>query len=277
MMPKTLFCLLALSSLLAASIAGAQAVNAVQTNTSAAPMAADADPSFEVATIKPPSSPGFFILNVQGEHYAAHNVTLQDLVKFAYSVQVNQIENLPKFANENRYDIAALMSPEGRPNGDQLRTMLRKLLTERWKLAFHTEQRTLSVYALTAPHGAEKLKPSTTLYPADTEREAPGGMEFAFRGVNTKSYANYLQQALLDRPVVDQTGLADKGKFDFDIVFMPDDSMFGGRFHASPDVMEKAAPGFFNALTETTGLKLVPEKVPVDVLVIDHAEAPSAN
>jgi len=277
MMPKTFLRLLACSTLLAATIVGAQDVNAVRTDTSATPMPADADPSFEVATIKPPSSHGFFLLNIQGEHYAAHNVTLQDLIKFAYSVQAAQIDNLPKFASEDRYDIGALMSPEGRPTGDQLRTMMRKLLAERWKLAFHTEQRTMPVYALTAPHGAEKLKPSTALTAADTEREVPGGMEFAFRGVTTKTYANYLQQALLDRPVVDQTGLEDKGKFDFDIIFMPDDSMFGGRFRPSADTLDKAAPGFFTALADTTGLKLVPEKSPVDVLVIDHAEAPSAN
>jgi uncharacterized protein (TIGR03435 family) len=269
------FRLLGLATLLAAPLAKAQTVNAVQTNSNAAAMAADADPSFEVATIKGPSSPGFSLVNIQGQHYSAHNVTLQDLIKFAYSLQSTQIVNLPKFGDENRYDIAAVMSPEGRPTGDQLRTMLRKLLAERWKLTFHTEQRTLSAYLLTAPHGAEKLKPSQAPFAADTERPAPGGMEFIFRGVTTKTYANYLQQALLDRPVVDRSGI--EGKFDFDVVFMPDDSMFGGRFHASADMAEKAAPGFFTALTESTGLKLTPDKVPVDVLVIDHAEPPSAN
>jgi uncharacterized protein (TIGR03435 family) len=275
MTTTTLLRLLALSSLLAAPFAAAQTTNAVQVNTNAGPMRTDADPSFEVATIKPPSSPGFSILNIQGEHYSAHNVTLQDLVKFAYSMQGNQIANLPKFAGENRYDINAVMSPEGHPNGDQLRIMLRKLLADRWKLAFHTEQRTLSVFVLTAPHGAEKLTPSTATTFADSERPAPGGMEFAVRGATATVYANYLQQALLDRPVVDHTGLT--GKYDFDIIFMPDESMFGGRFRASADMQEKAAPGFFTALTESTGLKLTPEKAAVDVLVIDHAEPPSDN
>jgi uncharacterized protein (TIGR03435 family) len=167
------------------------------------------------------------------------------------------------------------MSPEGRPTGDQLRTMLRKLLVERFKLTSHVDQRTLSVYVLTAPHGADKLKPSEVAFPADTERPVPSGMQFVFRGVTAKIYANYLQQALLDRPVVDRTGL--DGKFDFDVTFMPDDSMFGGRFRPSAEMQEKAAPGFFTALTEQTGLKLFPEKTAVDVLVIDHAEPPSAN
>ena len=61
---------------------------------------------------------------------------------------------------------------------------------------------------------------------------------------------------------MDQTGLENKGKFDFDVIFMPDDSMFGVRFRSSADTMDKAAPGFFTALADTTGLKLVPEKLP---------------
>jgi uncharacterized protein (TIGR03435 family) len=253
----------------------AQTVNAVQTNSSAAPMPADADPSFEVATIKGPSSPGFNIVNIQGQHYSAHNVTLQDLIKFAYSLQSSQIVNLPKLGDENRYDIAAVMQPEGHPNGDQLRIMLRKLLADRFKLVTHTEQRTLPVYILTAPNGAGKLKPSTFTTVSDSERPAPGGMEFTLRGATPTSYANYLQQAMLNRPVIDRTGLT--ARFDYAVTFMPDETMFNGRFRPSPEMLEKSAPNFFTALTESTGLKLTPDKAPVDVLVIDHAEPPSAN
>jgi uncharacterized protein (TIGR03435 family) len=275
----TILRLLALSSLVAApfaaSPAAAQATNAVQTTTSAGPMPADADPSFDVATIKPPSSPGFFVVKVQGEHYAAHNVRLLDLIKYAYSLQASQIADLPRWIEDTRYDIAAAMAPEGRPSGDQLHTMLRKLLADRFKLTAHTEQRITSVYVLTAPHGTEKLKPSISPTFADTEHEAPGGMALAVRGATLKAYANYLQQALLDRPVVDHTAL--DGRFDIDVAFLPDDSMFGGRFHAPPDMLDKGAPSFFTALTESTGLKLTPDKIPVDILVIDHVEPPSPN
>jgi len=262
-------------TLLAAPLLRAQITNAVQLNSSATPMPADADPSFEVATIKGPSSPGFALINIQGQRYSAHNVSLEDLVKFAYSLHSDQVINLPKFGDQGRYDISAVMQPEGRPSGDQIRTMIRKLLAERWKLATHTEQRVLSVYVLTAPHGAEKLKPSKFDTAADTESEVANGMEFAFRGATPNMYVNYLQQALLDRPVVDRTGLT--GRFDFDVIFMPDDSMFGGRFRPTPEMADKAAPNFFTALTEATGLKLTPEKTSVDVLVIDHAEPPTAN
>jgi uncharacterized protein (TIGR03435 family) len=273
-MPPTLR-ILALATLLTAPVLQAQTVNAVQTNTNAAAMPSDADPSFDVATIKPPSSPGFRLVNIQGEHYSAHNVTLQDLVKFAYSLQANQIVNLPKFGEENRYDITAVMQPEGHPNGDQLRIMLRKLLADRWKLTSHTEQHVLPVYILTAPHGADKLKPSEFTSVSDIEREAPGGMEFTLRGATGANYANYLQQALMNRPVVDHTGLTTR--YDYDVTFLPDETMFGGRFHASSDTLANSAPNFFTALTESTGLKLTPDKISVDVLVVDHAESPSAN
>ena len=37
------------------------------------------------------------------------------------------------------------------------------------------------------------------------------------------------------------------------------------------------APGLFTAVEEQLGLKLVPTKAPVQVLVIDHIERPSEN
>jgi len=256
------------------------AQGAVQTNTNANPMAADADPSFEVASIKlhDNNSPtrSISILNIQGQHYSARNVDLEDLVKFAYSLQSTQILKLPNFPNSPHYDINATMQPEGRPSGDQVRTMLRKLLAERFKLTFHAEQRALPVYTLTVTKAGLKAPTSDSKTVADTEHEIPGGMQFNLHGATSKNYANYLQQAIMDRPVVDHTGLPADTRYNFDLAFLPDDSMFGGRFHF-PDQMDKAAPNIFTALQEQLGLKLTPEKISIDVLVIDHAEPPSDN
>jgi uncharacterized protein (TIGR03435 family) len=251
---------------------------AVTTNTTAAPMAADADPSFDVATIKPHplDAPyaGFRLVNIQGEHYSARNVSLVDLTKFAYSMQLNQVIGLPAWANEKHFDISATMQPVGHPNGDQLRTMLRKLLADRFKLASHIEQRVLPVYTLTVAKPGLKAPVSDGKLNGDFENEAPGGMKFGEHNATSKMWANYLQQALMNRPVVDQTALPDR--YDFAVTFMPDDTMFGGRFHF-PDSGENAAPNIYTALQEQLGLKLTPEKTSVDVLVIDHAEEPSGN
>jgi uncharacterized protein (TIGR03435 family) len=90
------------------------------------------------------------------------------------------------------------------------------------------------------------------------------------------TFAAVLQMVVLDRPVVDQTGIT--GKFDFNVTFMPDDSQFNGRPMRLPasDSVE-AAPNLFDAVQQQLGLKLTAEKTAVDVLVIDHVEKPSAN
>jgi uncharacterized protein (TIGR03435 family) len=248
-----------------------------------APMAASADPFFEVATIRLHKSDGlnpragYSIVDIAGEHYSARNVSLEDLVKFAYRLPTRQVINLPSWADGNRYDISAVMQPEGRPNGDQLRIMLQKLLAERFKLTSHTEQRVLPAYALTVVKGGAKMPTSDGKISDDTEHAVPGGIEFLFRGVTVKIFANFLQQALVDRPVVDQTGLSATANYDFDLTFLPDESMFGGRYRASAENVANSAPNLFTALQEQLGLKLSPEKLSVDVLVIEHVEAPSAN
>jgi len=89
-----------------------------------------------------------------------------------------------------------------------------------------------------------------------------------------KDFTGLLQEVVLDRPVVDQTGL--KGRYDFTLKWAPDDSQFGGRV---PPVSDdpSAPPSLFTALQEQVGLKLSAEKTAVDVLVIDHVEKPSPN
>jgi len=73
-------------------------------------------------------------------------------------------------------------------------------------------------------------------------------------------------QAFLDRPVVDETGIA--GRYDFVLRWSPDDSITD---------FPNSAPGLFTAVQEQLGLKLEPVKGPADVYVIDHVEKPSEN
>ncbi len=82
-----------------------------------------------------------------------------------------------------------------------------------------------------------------------------------------------LQSAVLDRPVLDQTGLKDK--FDFSVTWTPDDSQFGG--HMKVPSSDNPAPNLFTAIQEQLGLKLDAVKAPADVMVIDHVEKPSEN
>lgn len=96
------------------------------------------------------------------------------------------------------------------------------------------------------------------------------------RNTTMQEYAEFLQTNMVDRPVVDQTGLT--GKYDFQITFLPDDTMFGGKAPPfKPQDGAEQAPNFFSAIQQDAGLKLDAVKAPADVMVIDHVEKPSAN
>jgi uncharacterized protein (TIGR03435 family) len=242
------------------------------------PMAADANPSFEVATIKPdqPDQAGKMI-RVQGRHFSTVNTSLVDILSFAYGVHQKQIVGLPAWADTDKFDLAGEPDAPGSPNDKQWKSMLQKLLAERFKLTFHHEKKELSVYAVTVAKGGPRLTAST----ADPDTinsnffSALGDMVNVNSSI--KDFAGVMQAVVLDRPVVDQTGLT--GKFDFRLKWTPDESQFGGLGVKVPTPSDKAdaPPSLFTAIQEQLGLKLDPVKAPVDVLVVDHVEKPSDN
>jgi len=244
-------------------------------------MAADADPSFEVATIKPNDSgaPNLQGLVFNGRNFTALNTSLGDLVAFAYGVQAKQIMEVPDWVGKDRYDIVAKVDVEGDPSPQQAQIMIQKLLADRFQLKFHHDKRELSAFVLTVGKDGQKLSPAESTGPnrGFGMRPAPGGLTIPVVGVTMTDFTGFLQMLVLDRPVVDQTGLS--GRFDFNLTFAPDDSQFHG--HApiaitkAPDGVEEP-PGFFEAI-QRLGLKLEAKKTPTDVLVIDHVEKPSAN
>jgi uncharacterized protein (TIGR03435 family) len=244
------------------------------------PMAADADPAFEVATIKPskPDAPGKGFI-VRGRQFSTLNTTLSDLITFAYGLHARQITSGPDWLEQDKYDLLAEPDGEGQPNINQWKTMLQKLVADRFKLVFHRDKKELSVYALVvvAKTGA-KLTPSESngnTIPALIFR---GLGNLPARNATMADFAGVMQSAVLDRPVVDQTGLA--GRFDFTLLWTPDQSEFGGlgvRVPPPPVDDPNAPPGLFTAIQEQLGLKLDSTKAPVDVLVIDHVEHPTGD
>jgi uncharacterized protein (TIGR03435 family) len=253
------------------------------------PMAADADPSFEVATIKPNDSGATSMqgLVIRGRNFMTRASSLQDLISFSYSVQSKQIVGGPGWINSDRYDIDALPDAEGVPNTEQIRVMIRKMLADRFQLKFHHEQREMSAYVLTVTKGGDKLKP-TQLHgnlPGLGFRPAgAGSLTFIARNATTSDVTGILQVLALDRPVVDRTGLT--GRYDIDCTFTPDDSLFGGhppappKSDAAPSTSTDAAPSepsLYDAFEQQLGLKLSAEKTNVDVIVIDSVQKPSPN
>jgi uncharacterized protein (TIGR03435 family) len=245
------------------------------------PMAADADPSFEVATIKPNPSGGTSIqgLTLNGRNFAVRNGSLGDLIAFAYDLQMQQIVNGPGWMNSDRYDIAAVPDVEGMPNADQLRIMVRKLLADRYKLTFHHEKRQLSAYVLTVGKGAQNLTPDQSGISLPGMRYLPGpeGLSLMMGNATLTDFTSFLQMLVLDHPVLDQTGI--KGRFDFKVTFTPDDSQFGGHAPKLPEQASatESTPNLFDAIQQQLGLKLTAQKTAVDVVAIDHVEKPSPN
>jgi uncharacterized protein (TIGR03435 family) len=241
-------------------------------------MAEDADPSFDVATIKPnnPDVPGNWF-RVQGRNFSVHNISLAGMMKFAYGIHGKQIVNGPDWMDQNTYDIAAVPDGEGQPSDKQWKGMLQKLLADRYKLKFHHEQRELAVFALTVgKDGPKNLAENTSggSLPGLFFRGTPGGIMLPANNATMKDFTGLLQEVVLDKPVVDQTGL--KGRYDFTLKWAPDESQFGGRNQPPADIPE-APPSLFTAVQEQIGLKIESTKATVDVLVIDHVEQPSPN
>jgi Protein of unknown function (DUF3738) len=114
------------------------------------PMPADADPAFEVVTIKPSdaqSQHGTFF-TTRGRHSIASNVTVIDLISYAYGLHTRQIVDGPAWLATTRFEIDGVPDMEGHPNRKQSRLMFQKLLATRFKLAFHHASRELPVYAV---------------------------------------------------------------------------------------------------------------------------------
>jgi uncharacterized protein (TIGR03435 family) len=241
-------------------------------------MAADASPVFEVATIKPskPDSQGR-LFRVNGRRFSTFNTSLSALITFAYGVHPRQITGGPTWLETEKYDLEAQPDGEGQPNDKQWRNMLQKLLADRFNLTFHREKRELSVYAIIVGKTGAKLTKS--------EGDPNGLPGLLFRGLGVlparnatiADLADVMQRAVLDRPVVDQTGLS--GRFDFQLRWTPDETQFGGLGVRPPSPAEdaEAPPDLFTAFQQQLGLQLKSVKAPVDVLVIDRIEKPSEN
>jgi len=236
--------------------------------------------AFEVAAIKPtpPDYQGGRFIRMQSAHvFTAKNYTLKALIGSAYNLTPRAVSGGPSWVDSDSYDIVAKTPNDSRPNLDEQMSMLRKLLADRFNLTFHREQKELPVYALAVARNGPKLKESTALPdepPGLINRIFPGRVLLPARNATMAQFASMMQRAVLDRPVLDKTGLS--GKYDFDLEWTPDETQFGGQGPpGAPEAPLK--PDLFAAIQQQLGLRLETAKGPVEALVIDYAERPSEN
>jgi bla regulator protein blaR1 len=214
----------------------------------------------------------------------------------------------PGWIEDTLFQIEA--KAEGNPGKDEMRLMVQSLLEERFKLRMHREVRKAPVYLLVTAKSGPKLQPAKdaqgnpiTSLPSAEDRQKifneliegkspnladftiPGnysiagkssGHEFTGRAMTMGKLADALFSIVGRRKVVDQTGLA--GFYDFKLVYANPYRQQGTSSAADPNpATEPSAPVIFTAIQEQLGLRLVPDKAPLECPVIDHVEKPSEN
>lgn len=242
---------------------------------------------FEVASIKPadPTTRGMGLDRSAGGGLSATGVTLKTLIELAYEIQDFQLSGGPSWLRNDRYDIVArpdhLEGPAeiSQATGAQQRLLwehwrerLRSLLAERFQLSVRHETKEGSVFTLVVGKNGHKLR----------ESDNQGGVNRNFgvitgKGTTTEMFAHVLS-GILVHPVVDATGLT--GKYDFKLEWTEEPHMIdkgGGLIGTTPAPADPSGPSIFSAIQDQLGLKLEPRKGPIESIVIERAERPSAN
>jgi uncharacterized protein (TIGR03435 family) len=235
-------------------------------------------PTFDVASVKA-SQPG----NTGGERrgreniqvspgtVTMRNVNLKSCIRWAYHVTEYQVTG-PAWLDSERYEIAgkaAAPAPD-----EQLRLMMQSLLQERFKLAVHRQIKELSAYVLVVGKNGLKVQESKT--------EGESSIDINQKQLSVSVQRTPVSQLVemlgnvLRAPVVDQTGL--KGRYDVTLnvaKYAADMAAQGKSIEAGPaDPLTLISM----ILQEEFGLKLEAKKMPLDMVIIDHAEkAPVEN
>ncbi len=255
------------------------------------------EPEFEVASVKPAPPPvdfavarGLRYFRSNDERFEATNETLAGLISFAYGMKYERISG-PAWLDQAYFQVMAKLAP-GSTKADTP-AMLRKLLTNRFQLRVHHEQRPEAVYELGVDKHGPKLRSPKPGAPEGfygwTGRVFCGGCTLAQLAdyisgrvsarMRTEQQAGDFVEHTIDRPVVDETGLT--GIYDIDLQWVPPGGL-GNRIKFPDDKEPPRDPSvkadsIFGAL-EAGGLNLQAARHLFDYLVVDHAERiPSEN
>lgn len=198
-----------------------------------------------------------------GSAFTARNVSLNVLVGMAYGIDDNKIEHAHRLGGK-LYDISVKPESGGSLSYPRAQPMLQALLKERFGLQTHRDTKQESGYALVVAKGGPKLK--------ESEQDAKAnGIMMNGRLINPAATLDLIAALLsrpLGKPVVNQTGIS--GVYQLDLRFAPE----GGEATQTASTR----PSIFTAVQEQLGLKLEPQKVTTDILVIDQCNPiPSDN
>jgi len=225
-----------------------------------------------------------------GGRLTATAVTVASLLRLAYRVQPYQLVGAPAWITTRRYDIAAKSDDNPAPSQQAL---LRALLRDRFHLEVHNETREMPTFALVLARGDGKLGPHLTpssfdcaaymagphappepgRTPSCATRIGPGAL---FGNAIPMSQLATSLAPFVSRFTSDKTGLA--GRYDVELTWAPEQVPPALAANPLPDASpDSSGPSIFTALQEQLDLKLISEKGPIEVLVIDRLEEPTAN
>jgi uncharacterized protein (TIGR03435 family) len=220
---------------------------------------------FEVASVKPADpAQRSTDLRMSGNRLTITNLTLKDMVRWAYDMRYDQLSGGVSWWESDRFNIEATAAREA--SQPEFRLMLQSLLGERFQLQVRHMTREGTVYSLVVGKGGFNLKESASteswlrLY-RNTPPELPG-VSYTIGGqkVTMARLAAHLS-GTLQAPVKDLTGI--QREYDFKIPYGIND----------PD----AGPSILISIQEQLGLKLEASKGEVEFMVVDHAEKPTSN
>jgi uncharacterized protein (TIGR03435 family) len=251
----------------------------------------------------PPNGPRFDVVSIKrsqttdtdtswgaqpGGRWRMHNLAVAVLIREAFPSQVNDLIGAPDWVTSDRYDIEA--RAEGNPTREQIRPMLQALLADRFRFAAHYETRERPIFALVVARADGQTRPGLVRSSIDcaavtaARREnreldipapatgarpcawsasyGPDGVTVRFGGLPLSRLPESVGTPD-GRVIIDRTGLTDGYEFTLTFTQQP----VAGSDNAS----------LFTALEEQLGLKLVPDRAPLKVLVVDHVERPPDN
>ncbi|SFS15962.1 soil-associated protein, TIGR03435 family [Granulicella pectinivorans] len=221
-------------------------------------------PTFDAVAIHRNQNGGDARIDMTRGRLTMTNASLRTLIRTAYDLQNYQFVGGPSWLDSDTYDISAVTGDQTEVSQDGFRKRVMSLLADRFRLKAHWETRQGDVYALVV------AKKGPALQAAAGSSKAPGlntdKSSHLGRMTGTNVPVSYLSTVLgiqLKHPVLDKTGLA--GTYDWTLVWDPD-----------PDA-DSTEPSLFQAVQEQLGLKLDPQKGPVQMLVIDSVTHPSEN
>jgi uncharacterized protein (TIGR03435 family) len=237
---------------------------------------------FDVATIRPvdpkDAGMGMSLQVYPGGRLTIKQATLKTLIGIAFQLSPWQISNANGWMDRDKFDLEA-KPPESlaskfsqnrslyRIEDEQLRQMLQALLIERFQLKFHRETKNGPVYAL------ETSGKTLHMRQRNTEEEDGGagnvvfyvGEGWAFFNTSMTQLARYASDKIVDRPVLDHTGLT--GSFDFG----PNNP------GTDQDIQDGGYQALFFAFLADAGLKLKPATGQVELFLIESAAQPSQD